>query len=434
MDTLNTPDGGHPSSLVDRQASQASTTPLLYTQPSTEDQISPDQVKLGTPSDNNNYTQAQNGDHNKIGGGDQTVEVVIDLTAGDGGKLQNGTKAAATESGRELEGEEDLSRRGTAIPIREEFHCRRFWFFYHDLRALTTSWIPQPIFVVYRTILLLYIICWLIASGVDRSPRQGAKWLIFITNHSLMLYIIGYAAITILTIVYTVIYYVDEKKLQRFYPKPATSRYSFYSQDNIAWYMKICWLLYLIGTTIEIMNVAGFWVVVYRPCSSDSAPAINMTTTTSMEPMEPCETIEVISLHVHLIFGIFILVDIFLTRVPWQFLHLFYSVSYMAFFVVFSGIYYAAGGTDHLGNPYIYSAFDYGENPATAGGFCIILLVVPIVLYICLFLLAWLRDVIYSKIGCCFRDIRSSEHRITSGGKSNGQLEPTTKVEFITKV
>lgn len=139
MDTLNTPDGGHPSSLVDRQASQASTTPLLYTQPSTEDQISPDQVKLGTPSDNNNYTQAQNGDHNKIGGGDQTVEVVIDLTAGDGGKLQNGTKAAATESGRELEGEEDLSRRGTAIPIREEFHCRRFWFFYHDLRALTTS-------------------------------------------------------------------------------------------------------------------------------------------------------------------------------------------------------------------------------------------------------------------------------------------------------
>lgn len=27
----------------------------------------------------------------------------------------------------------------TIIPIREEFRCRRFWFFYHDIRALTTS-------------------------------------------------------------------------------------------------------------------------------------------------------------------------------------------------------------------------------------------------------------------------------------------------------
>ena len=304
----------------------------------------------------------------------------------------------------------------------------------------TLQWIPQPIFVIYRTILLLYMICWLIASGVDRSPRQGARWLIYITNHSLMLLIIGFTAITILTITYTVTYYVDEKKLQRFYPKPAKSRYAFYSQDNIAWYMKICWLLYIIGATIEITNVAGFWVVVYRPCSSDDvtmAPTNSTTAvTTSTEPMEPCEMIEVISLHVHLILGILVLADIFLSRVPWQFLHLFHSLSYMVFFVVFTGIYFAAGGTDPLGNPYIYSAFDYGENPATAAGFCIILLLVPIGLFICLFLLAWLRDVIYSKINCCFRDIQSSEYRIASGDKSNGQLEfePTTKVEFSTKV
>ena len=140
MDTLNTPDGGHhPSSLVDRQASQASTTPLLNTQPSTEDQISPDQGKLGASTNNTNYTQAQNGDHSKINGEEQKVEVVIDLTsAGGGGSLQNGAKAATAEPSGGLEAE-DLSKRGTAIPIREEFRCRRFWFFYHDLRALTTS-------------------------------------------------------------------------------------------------------------------------------------------------------------------------------------------------------------------------------------------------------------------------------------------------------
>ena len=314
----------------------------------------------------------------------------------------------------------------------------------------TLQWLPQPLFVIYRIIVLLYTTAWIIASGVDRSPRQGAKWLIFITNHALMLLIIGFSAITILTVGYTIVYYIDKKKLQRFYPKPATSKPALYSQDNIAWYMKICWILYIIGVTIEITNIAGFWVVVYRPCSSDTATnmtdtnmtAINMTDTNmtatvpdnSTKPMEACENIDAISLNVHLILGILAILDIYLSRVPWQFLHLFYSVSYMAFFVVFSGIYFAAGGTDHFNNPYIYSAFDYGESPATATGYCVMVLIVPIVMYLILFLLAWLRDVIYSKIGCCFRDIRLSEYRITLEDKSNGELEPTTKVEFITKV
>lgn len=137
MDTLNTPDGGHPSTLGDRQVSQQSTTPLLNSQPSTEDQISSiDQDKsAGAINNNSNYTQAQNGDHNnKINSGDQTVEIELDVKGG--GPLQNGTKPS-TEPDTELV--EDLSRRGTAIPIREEFRCRRFWFFYHDVRALTTS-------------------------------------------------------------------------------------------------------------------------------------------------------------------------------------------------------------------------------------------------------------------------------------------------------
>ena len=32
-----------------------------------------------------------------------------------------------------------VSASHTKIPIREEFRCRRLWFFYHDLRAFTTS-------------------------------------------------------------------------------------------------------------------------------------------------------------------------------------------------------------------------------------------------------------------------------------------------------
>jgi len=37
-------------------------------------------------------------------------------------------------------GEGELANvRTTAIPLREQFRCRRLWFFHHDLRAFTTS-------------------------------------------------------------------------------------------------------------------------------------------------------------------------------------------------------------------------------------------------------------------------------------------------------
>ena len=53
-------------------------------------------------------------------------------------QLQNGSHDI--ESGRtDVQDNAGNVYRGTTIPIREEFRCRRFWFFYHDVRALTTS-------------------------------------------------------------------------------------------------------------------------------------------------------------------------------------------------------------------------------------------------------------------------------------------------------
>ena len=43
-----------------------------------------------------------------------------------------------------------VSASHTIIPIREEFRCRRFWFFYHDLRAFATS-VRKYTFSVFTT-------------------------------------------------------------------------------------------------------------------------------------------------------------------------------------------------------------------------------------------------------------------------------------------
>ena len=302
-----------------------------------------------------------------------------------------------------------------------------------------TQWMPLPLFVVYRVLVLLYMLSWLIASGVDRGDKQGegGKWLIFITNHTLLLINIGFLAITALTVGYAVVYYIDKSKLQRFYPKPAPTAQAFYSQDNIAWYVKICWVLYIVGVSSEIANICGFWVAIYEPCPPDDAMAemTNSSLNSTSNDVRPCSNLDAISIHVHLILGLLALIDIYLSRVPYQILHFFYSISYMAFFVVFSGIYFAAEGTDHLGNPYIYSVLDYRESPAEAVGFCIVIVILPMIMYIILFLLAWLRDVIYSRIRFCFWDLRrSSTYCVGSSEKENGQWGPTTKVEVTTKV
>lgn len=250
---------------------------------------------------------------------------------------------------------------------------------------------------------------------------------------------------TILTIVYTIVYYVDKKKLQRFYPKPAPTAQEFYSQDNIVWYMKICWILYLIGILAECTIICAYWVAVYSPCKGSDITMMMMNSTemgmgnrttenSTQSSVESCEVLDAVNIHIHLILGLLAVIDIYLSRIPYQMFHAFYGLIYMAFFIIFSAIYFAAGGTNHYGDPYIYSVFDYGGNPGRAVGFAIVVMLVPIVCFAILYVLAFLRDVIYRRISFCFRDVRSMEYQVSSDGKSNGQWEPTTKVEFTTKV
>ena len=143
MDTL-APTGGIAS--CERQASEQSITPLL---PSMEDTTAPESTEQyqGQNSSNNgahvstNSFQAQTGGQaNGDVGGDG---VIIAIEKKECDATQNGSRVP-NESGKEIYvGEEDAadqySKRGTTIPIREEIRCRRLWFFYHDLRALTTS-------------------------------------------------------------------------------------------------------------------------------------------------------------------------------------------------------------------------------------------------------------------------------------------------------
>ncbi len=62
-------------------------------------------------------------------------------------------------------------------------------------------------------------------------------------------------------------------------------------------------------------------------------------------------------------------------------------------------IYYAAGGTDDEGNPYIYDILDWGNNPGLAVGYVGVSIVSVVVLHAVIGLFTYIRLKISDSVG-----------------------------------
>ncbi len=277
------------------------------------------------------------------------------------------------------------------------------------------QWLYLPVFMIYRVLLFLYILVWLILHIYTRRNEFGPHWLIFITDLGYSLLTITMGLMAILCVVYGIVYYTRRAQLLRFFPKKDFPLTRVYKQDNIPWYVKIVWLMYTMSSATAILVFAGYYIFVYEPCDGDSGSTdgMNVTSNGGSGDMQEtnCSVLDAETIHVHGVNVLVVLLDLFVSRMPYQFLHFCYATLFSFLYAIFSLIYFGAGGTNHLGRPYIYSSLDYGNSPGTAAGLAIVLVVVCIPLHLLLFLLAWLRDVIFTRIGCCFRDIKQSPFR-----------------------
>lgn len=308
------------------------------------------------------------------------------------------------------------------------------------------QWLPLPLFAIYRVLLFVYVLIWLILHIVTRADVFGPRWLIFITDLSYALLFFATGSMAILCIVYTMLHYTSGQKLLKYIPKRDFPMVRVYKQDNIPWPVKVVWLLYIIATTSAVLVFIGYWSFVYRPCSGGSSGSMSMASGSGSMPMgngsvsmpmgngsvsssSSC-AIDIHTIQLHGINVVLVLIDLAVSRMPYQFLHILYPSLFTLLYVIFSLIYWGAGGTNHRGDTFIYSALDYGSR-STAFGLAIILIIAPAALYVILFLLAWLRDVVYIHIGCCFRDVKELAYRDSEGGGSrevNGVAEEVTKV------
>ena len=88
-----------------------------------------------------------------------------------------------------------------------------------------------------------------------------------------------------------------------------------------------------------------------------------------------------VNVHTHLLNAIIALVDVIFSGVPVRILHFIYPIMFAAVYGVFTGIYFAADGTNAMGDPYIYPVLDYGDSPGSAAGWvlAVVLVMMPII-------------------------------------------------------
>ena len=214
-----------------------------------------------------------------------------------------------------------------------------------------------------------YFFGWLIASGLY-APNGGAKYFIFLTNWCYLMwncYLIISAVSA--TVKVSLVYYrekqSDPASTQTLLecPKPYIDidkpvRCCGRGNDATTWYQKVQWVFFYFGAELAVVVVILYWALIYNGGAVDGVNA-----------------------NTHLVNGIIGLIDIFFSGVPVRILHFIYGVAFGATYVVFTGIYHAANGTNVQGDPYIYDVIDYGNNPGSATGWVlgVVFVLLPLV-------------------------------------------------------
>ncbi len=238
-----------------------------------------------------------------------------------------------------------------------------FCLFIYTLQWLPQRWEFQWIFLVYRWLIAAYYFAWLFPSGLD-SSNGGAKYFIYLTNWCQLAwaaYLIV-AALSV-TVKFTQVHLLgkggtdDDLQETEFVDTPQGC--CGIENNGIAWYQKAHWLFFNVGAEAAVTATVLYWVVIYD--NGDKLNGVNLNT--------------------HLTNGILALFDLWFSGTPVRLLHGIYVLSFACVYVVFTGIYYAADGTNAQNEPYIYGVLDYEDSPGTAVAYVlgVVLVFLPLV-------------------------------------------------------
>ena len=234
------------------------------------------------------------------------------------------------------------------------------------MQFLPSSWQYQAVYLAYRWLLVVYFASWIVMfwTMTDSTPVAFiylTKWA-FITFN---VYLLTAAIST--TASYLSAHFVRPRG-QRDFPGEGDLATSGnqpmgccgYHGNTLRWYQMLHWLTFTIGNEPALVTTLLYWALVYRG-----------------------EHVSAVSINVHLVNGLVAILDVWVSGIPINLLHIVYLMLYGISYVLFTGIYYVASES------VIYEAIlDYGEGVgvAVAVVLCSIGLLLPLVHVVCFYL------------------------------------------------
>ncbi len=209
--------------------------------------------------------------------------------------------------------------------------------------------------MIYRWIIACYFVGWIVTSGIQFST-SGPRWLIYLTNWAIAGFVL-YLVVAALSVTTKFITVHICKKTQ---VADRTSDYEYKDPkgccnsggNQLSWYQMCHWAVFAMFGEIAPAIVVLFWTAVYIGGPVDG-----------------------VSANTHAVNGIILILDVFFFGVPVALLHVIYPMIFGAVYASFSGIYWAANGTNPANEErYIYPVLDYAARPTT--GTLIVVMVV----------------------------------------------------------
>lgn len=233
---------------------------------------------------------------------------------------------------------------------------------------------------------MVYAFGWLIAYIINRAIVKDKRGKTFITM-SVWTYMMFNITLFFVTFI-TCKYFLNKLKTSTVADsdmEPRSTQIS-YDNDNISCVEKITWLLYTISLTMTFIVTGGYYTAAGTKF----------------------DDFDVFALHIHGVNLLIILTDFLFSQIPIHFLHFYFPTLFVTVYLIFTGIYYAAGGTDARGRSYIYPVLDYQNDLSKAIPLAIVLVILTAVVHWIFSAVAIVRDYVATRYNCCSRSYRIS--------------------------
>ncbi|CAK1540210.1 unnamed protein product [Leptosia nina] len=251
--------------------------------------------------------------------------------------------------------------------FKNQFQIQKFKFEYEDVSDFylgcfqrSTSCIPL---LLMRTLLFFGSVAIVVAALVMNVERgRGGYWPIYLTNWGIFTMMICTGFAFIISLVASI-------------KGSLGTEVSF----RLPWYVTVYWVLYNAAISMAVFVTIFYWAFLsgarYSDENQDSEFAPN----------------KVLDIFIHAVNSVVMLLLLLTSRQPVYILHFYIAIIVPLVYMIFSVIYWAAGGLSPRGNPYIYAMLDW-SRPGVALIAVALSAALLIVVHILISLLALGRD------------------------------------------